>query len=493
MRKYLLMLSVWIAGVYSMHAQAKLDGAFDYAIFKTEDNIPYVEAYMKLFPGSFSLKADGSGLCTGDVEVLITVSTSPGKINWYDKYKLTTGRIALKDSMEVSIIDLKRFVPAEGKFKVELTIRDLNSLTPNESLYEDSITISFNKTKPQFSTPVLIDRYQETKTENIYSRAGYDIIPNPTGVYPGTAETMAFYVEAYETDKFLGEGERFAVKYYIKRVDNGAIIPGTEGIVASSTKKIYSALVPINIKNVRPGLHHLVVEMRNKNNELVTSVERQFNKGSKPPQTLTDLSSVGTDFMALVENMDTLREYIMCLDPIMPRLEQDFSRNVLKSGDKEMMKRYIVSFWLNRDPKNPQYAWLKYKAQVKVADKLFGTQFLRSYKTDRGRVFLQYGPPNVRTERPNEPGAWPYEIWQYYDMYNPITDRHQTNRKFVFWVRNEASNNYELLHSDALGEQKNERWELVLYNRGKGTTDIDQTAPEKQPGGQSRDLFNNPR
>jgi len=50
-----------------------------------------------------------------------------------------------------------------------------------------------------------------------------------------------------------------------------------------------------------------------------------------------------------------------------------------------------------------------------------------------------------------------------------------------------------LLHSNAIMEQKNERWEMVLYNRGKGTTDIDQTSPGNQHGGWSRDIFVNPR
>ena len=163
------------------------------------------------------------------------------------------------------------------------------------------------------------------------------------------------------------------------------------------------------------------------------------------------------------------------------------------SMDKEMMKRYIVSFWQRQNPTDPYKAWMQYKSQLAVAQKLFGTQYLRPYYTDRGRVFLQYGPPNVRSERPNEPFAYPYEIWQYYEMKNPITGIRQTNRRFVFWNREAATNNYELLHSDAIGEQKNERWEMVLYNRGKGTTDIDQTSPGQQSGGQSRDLFNNPR
>lgn len=493
MRKFILTPILLFLAVLGVQAQMRMDMDFDYGFFKSEDGIPYVEAYMKIFSNTYQLKRNANGTYTGDVEITLIASSTPDKVDWFDKYLLTTGEIKGEDTNQVSMIDVKRFAAKEGKYRLDLTVKDKNSPTPNIIEFSDSITIRFASEKPTFSTPILVDRYSATKKENVFSRSGYDIIPNTSGVYGGKDSVMAFYTEIYDTDKFLGENERFVVKYYVKKYESQVTVLGTEGMTVSPTKKLFAAVIPINIKNVGPGYHSLVIELRNKTNEVVTSVERVFLKGSKTSDLVSDLSQVGTDFMALVENVDTLREYIMCLDPITPRLEQDFARNVIKNGEKDMMKRYIVSFWLRRSPSNPQLAWLKYKAQVSLAQRLFGTQYLPAYKTDRGRVFLQYGPPNVRSERPNEPGAWPYEIWQYYEMYNPITDRKQTNRRFVFWCRNEASNNYELLHSDALGEQKNERWELVLYNRGKGTTDIDQTEQGIQPGGQSRDLFNNPR
>ncbi|MCG9910666.1 MAG: GWxTD domain-containing protein [Flavobacteriales bacterium] len=476
-----------------MFGQARLNGAFDYGLFKTTEGQAYVEAYISIFGGTFAYSKNANGTYSGELEIAL-VASSDGKLQWYDKYKLNTGEIAASDTGFATLLDTKRFGVPEGTFRLDLVITDLKSNTPNFIEYADSITVSFSDDKPQISTPVLVNRYSPTKAENVFSKAGIDIIPNTTGFFAGEDSVMAFYAEVYQTAKYFGEGERFVVSYHLKSYESGNKVPGTESIAVAQVKPVYGALFPISLKNVPPGNYSLVFEVRNKLNEPVTRVERVFQRGGKVNMTvIEDLSTVGTDFMARVENTDSLIEFIRCLDPISMSQEQNFAKNVIKNGDKELMKKYIVSFWLRRNPNDAYKAWMNYKAQVSMAQKLFGTQYLRAYNTDRGRVFLQYGPPNVRAERPNEPFAYPYEIWQYYELYNPISQMRQTNRMFVFWNRNAATNNYELLHSNAIMEQKNERWEMVLYNRGKGTTDIDQTSPGNQHGGWSRDIFVNPR
>lgn len=479
--------------VTAAFAQSRLNGSFDYAVFKTTSGQPYVEVYFSIFGGTFGYRPNGDGTHTGELEVTL-IATVDGQISWFDKYNLSTGKVAAKDTAGIALLDSRRFGVPEGKFRFDMIIRDRQNPEGNFIEYADSIHVFFPTGKPQISTPVLVNRYGPSKEETVFTKSGLDIYPNTTGFFSGEDSVMTFYVEVYNTDQFFGEEERFVLFYQLKNFETGVEVPNTQNLKVAQSKPVYGGLFPTSLKSVPPGNYLLEVEVRNKNNEPVTKAERLIQRGGKINEVLVeDLSQVGTEFMAFVENTDSLIEFIRCLNPISPAKEQNFAKNVIKSGDKEMMKKYIVSFWTRRNPRDPYKEWLKYKAQVSLAQQLFGTQFLRAYDTDRGRVFLQYGPPHVRAERPNEPFAWPYEIWQYYELYNPITEMRQTNRTFVFWNRNAASNNYELLHSDAIMEQKNDRWEMVLYNRGRGTTDIDQTSPGQFNGGWSRDIFVNPR
>jgi GWxTD domain-containing protein len=487
---FLFFVSLWSTGIF---AQSRLNGSFDYGVFKTTLGQPYVEAYYSIFGGTFGYSANQDGTYSGELEITL-IATVDGQIKWFDKYNLSTGKVAPKDTAVISLLDSRRFSVPEGKFRFDMIIRDKQAPETNFIEYADSIQVYFPNGKPQVSTPVLVNKYQVSREENVFTKSGLDIYPNTTGFFAGEDSVMAFYTELYNTEDFFGEGERFLLFHQLKNYDTGAEVLSSQGLNVLQVKPVCGGVFPISLKNVPPGNYLLEVELRNKLNEPVTKVQRLLQRGGKVNELLVeDLSQVGTDFMAFVENSDSLAEFIRCLNPISPAKEQTFAKNVIRSGDKEMMKKYIVSFWMRRNPAEPQKEWLKYKAQVILAQRLFGAQYLKAYNTDRGRVFLQYGPPNVRSERPNEPFAWPYEIWQYYELYNPISEMRQTNRTFVFWNRNAASNNYELLHSDAIMEQKNDRWEMVLYNRGKGTTDIDQTSPGDFQGGWSRDIFVNPR
>jgi hypothetical protein len=116
------------------------------------------------------------------------------------------------------------------------------------------------------------------------------------------------------------------------------------------------------------------------------------------------------------------------------------------------------------------------------------------YYTDRGRVYLQYGPPDSQQQVPNEPDSYPYEIWQYYRLKDPTNGQFQTNKRFVFWNKDLDGSCFRLLHSDARGEVKDARWQMRLKQRTQTNVNLDvETPPENTYGSGVDDLFSNPR
>jgi hypothetical protein len=104
-------------------------------------------------------------------------------------------------------------------------------------------------------------------------------------------------------------------------------------------------------------------------------------------------------------------------------------------------------------------------------------------------VYLKYGPPNQIVDRPSEPSAYPYQIWHYYKAAN------FSNKRFVFYMPDLGTNDYDLLHSDVTGEYKNYRWEYVLHSRNSTNSNIDSPGGDNQNhyGGQSKDFYRFPR
>ena len=151
-----------------------------------------------------------------------------------------------------------------------------------------------------------------------------------------------------------------------------------------------------------------------------------------------------------------------------------------------MMQQYFYSFWLKRNSVDPEKSWMEFKHEVSKVNKAYGTLIKKGYETDRGRVYLEYGEPNTITESASDPSAYPYEIWQYYSLHN------QKNRKFVFYQPDLVTNDYELLHSDAIGELSDPSWEMKLNKRNTPTYNINQTKSYDYFGGKADDYYKNP-
>ena len=116
------------------------------------------------------------------------------------------------------------------------------------------------------------------------------------------------------------------------------------------------------------------------------------------------------------------------------------------------MQKFFYNFWESRNSLDPSEGWRKYHLEVRKVNKEFRNFKIQGYLTDRGRVYLQYGPPNSRNQIDDAASTYPYEIWHYYKLKN------QTNKKFVFINSDFATNEYKLQYSNVYGEVSNSEW-----------------------------------
>jgi GWxTD domain-containing protein len=198
----------------------------------------------------------------------------------------------------------------------------------------------------------------------------------------------------------------------------------------------------------------------------------QRSNAINKPMIAADFMSldITNTFVASLNNSDTLKDYIDCLYPISSSVESETEENLIRHGNMHAMQQFLYFFWSRRNAEDPWKGFSDYMIEVKKANQSFGTQIRKGYETDRGRVFLQYGPPNTISNG-DEPGTNPYEIWHYYKLLD------QSNRKFVFFANERSSNDYRLIHSDALGEINNPNWEKSIYSGRPFDSSLDPVKP----------------
>jgi GWxTD domain-containing protein len=247
----------------------------------------------------------------------------------------------------------------------------------------------------------------------------------------------------------------------------------------------------IDISELPSGKFEYIIELRDKTNNLVASQSFFFIRSN--PEIVPDIEDIASisikeSFAEKITSFDTLSLMIRSLAPISSEFEKMFAEKLIDKKDLLTMQQYLLQFWSERDRENPEQAFRDYMQEVAKAEKFYSTSISRGFETDRGRVYLQYGAPNVISENYNEPNNLPYEIWQYYRIEN------QGNVRFIFYTKDRSTNDFVLIHSTALGEVNNYRWRFYLRKTDTGFKSIDNTGEtEDDWGSQINTNFNNPR
>ena len=485
--KILLLFIVTSLTLQLNAAPGKLQALFSHSTFLMAGKSPYIETYLMVRGNSVVLKKTENNAWQGTIEVLITVKEGE-KIKYIDRYNLLSPEN--KDSIgeAFNFIDQQRIPVANGKFDLSITIRDINSLAEPVDASE-SFIIDFHRDSVCISDISLIDSYTKAEKPGPLTKGGFDLVPHISQLVLEDESRLVFYSEIYHTLTQLGEGEKFVANYFLTN-EEGFALPDYSGFKKFTAAEVNVLMAELNINTLLSGNYFLKIEVRDKENSLLDSKKIIFYRNN--PRKLIELENVALvslegSFALNYRSIDSLAEHINCLAPISNEREKTYANNLLRTRDLKMMQQYFLSFWQNRNRANPQEPWDKYYVEVRKVQKEFSTSIRKGYNTDRGRVYLQYGPPDNRTVSLREPSAYPYEIWQYYKL------KKQSNRRFVFYNPDLVTNDYTLIHSDALGEIMNDQWQMLITKRDGQTNDIDQNLADPHYGTQIQQNYQSPR
>lgn len=487
MRKFLI-ISLIFSGFSAFAGSAKPQAIFLHSCFMMSGKNPYVETFLMVKGNSVQYRKNESGKFQAAIEVILTLSEGEN-IRFADKYKLLSPESDDSLGSNFNFIDQQRIPVPNGKYTLGIRIRDM--LREGEAIEADvPVNVQFAADSINISDIQLISSYEKAEKPGPLYKGGYTLIQKSGEFFPAEEERLTFYAEVYRSLEKLGENQKYLLSWHVEDRKTGKRIEQYSGFRRFNTAMVNSALAEIDIRQLHSGDYWLLLEVRNQENIVQTSRKLPFTRYN--PMQAASLESLVTvitegSFAENYKNPDSLAEHIRCLSPISSPMERTFANNLLKDKNLQNMKQYFLTFWKNREPSEPSKAWEEYFSEVRKAQNTFGTAIKKGYNTDRGRVYLQYGPPDNRTVSLREPSAYPYEIWHYYRMKN------QTNRRFVFYNPDLVTNDFSLIHSDALGEPQNDQWMFVIMKRDTQTNDIDADISDPHFGSQLRENFLTPR
>ena len=479
-----LLLAIVCLTYLSSISLAQVNLLIDYKTFFLEGDKPYIEFYLSIDGNSIKYQDIGDGFFQGKLETTYIISDENDSIVAFEKFMSLSPKYTVESEF-YDIFEIKRFPLENGTYNFEFVVKDLSGKSSGDNKVKLN-HIHYNNAEMQFSDVVLCFDIKNEASQGLVKKNGIGLDPNLGYLFKTQDEKLGFYLELYNSKKKLGEQEAFLIEYYVSIADKKTVFNNIRGFARLNSSSAIPVAKLLNIKDLPSGNYDLVIACRNRNNELLIETTKRFQKSNTNLENL-EIVDAASSFVSKIDNLEQLKEYVRSTQPIALRKELEFAQNQMKYSNLDLMQKYFLNFWRDRNQLNPEEEWLKYKKEVMVAQEKFGYGGVKGYQTERGRIYLQYGKPNAVQNVPYEPNTYPYSVWQYYKLNG------QTNRKFLFYSPSMEMLGYKLLDSNVPGEIQNPNWQAELENKTQNRGNTYELQNGETINDRAKDLYDNPR
>jgi GWxTD domain-containing protein len=433
----------------------------DYAVFRGDSGRAFVEVYYSFGSGQLQYLKEGTKFNSAAVLELSVLENQREAIAVHRKWKVpySTSDTSLLDSRR-SLVGLVGILLKPAQYTLRIAAFDANDAASRDTLEFPLVLRSFPEDSLSESDIEVCSSIKQVfpDTSNMFYKNTLEVIPNPTSLFGGDFPIVYYYVELYNLLKKVKDGEYT----YVASVYDAA---GHEVITQRKRKKrVHDSSVEvgtINIGKLRSGtytLHFAVDDSMAQEHTLSLKKFFVYN----PAVSLASESRGG----------DSKSDYLSSEYALMDEKTIDKDFEVIRYvalGDE--MKRYeslteldakrkfMYEFWKRRDPDPTTMeneVKKEYLGRVEHANLNFRGGLKEGWKTDRGRVYIVYGPPDEIERHPNEMGSKSYEIWYYHSLQGGV--------EFDFIDRSGFSD-YILVNSTHRSEIRDDNWQRQLQTQ----------------------------
>ncbi len=254
------------------------------------------------------------------------------------------------------ILDMIRGARRRGEVRAAFTVADFSS---------DVLTLS---------DLVFVRSYSIPEGGSDFGRHGIDFNPNPSRFFGLILNHVNCYVEVYAGQSFINE-DSLLVRLQVQDLDGSPITEKT--LLAQPATPSFAVAEGLDLtQGVPAGSYLLDVTVHNRRTQETRAVRRGF-------EVIWAVASWGRDPDRVLQEMKLVMS--------------DSQYETLASLSEGAREVYLAEFWREADPlpeTAENEALLEFRRRVAHADRVFEAALQRGVLTDRGRVYVRYGPPD---------------------------------------------------------------------------------------------------
>lgn len=486
MKKILFFLTSLLSIIPAFSQNLKV--SVDYSSYATSQMDPYIEFVFIVGGNTVNYVQTENKQYQAEVEIKVLFEKEDRIV---DSLHFILASDLYSDTLteKYDFADIINFKVPNGHYILYFSMKDVHSGAAPLN-YIDNIEVDYPKDAVSSSDVKLLSSLALATEDDFFVKYGYSIPPLYNNFVPESINFLPYYMELYNSEKVLGQGSQFIVKSSIVSLSNKWInFQNLDFSREYPAAPLTVVTHQFNITSLPSGNYNLVVEVMDADSTLLVSNTVFFQRSNPNIELdITDYENVGisNSFVAKMNNLKELQDNVASLYPLATPVEREFFNKRMTKIPLDQLQRFFYSFWIERAPNDPEKAWNEYKKKVEFVQQKYGSKLVKGYRTERGRVYLQYGPPNSIKESPFSPTIYPYEIWHYYYIEG------QTNVKFVFYNPEGPTNEYDLIHSDKIGEIRDPAWQQKLMKGRHGIENFDVKKPDNFWGNDMDENWRNP-
>lgn len=427
---------------------------FDYSIFKDESSKNFVEFYYSFNPDNLIFIKTANGY------------EASGKISMTVINKSTQKTVVAKDfKVPISLIDtsgsFKHFkltgqinvLLDTGTYAVKVRASDFTDSVKYADFNEDIVLKDFSKTQLSLSTIQLSTGIVKSDDiSNIFYKNTLEVTPNPSALFGYNLNKLYYYLEIYNINT-ADLGSKYSVAVTIANQDGTEIKSANREYTVQADSKVEFGSV--DITGLPSNRYLLLVKLFDEENEERLRAFKYFYIYNSDSNTAT------------VNLTELENEYLLSEYPKMNEkdVEKEFNRAIyimtdVQKGQYEQHKTldekrmFMFKYWKLI---SPILTKKEYFSRIEYANKNFRSDFRDGWKSDRGRVYSIFGKYDEIERFPYEGSTRAYEIWTYNKL--------QGGAIFVFIDMSAGYGDYQLVHSTAQNEIRDEEWQEKLKLR----------------------------
>lgn len=426
-----------------------------------KDTLTLVDLYFKISSNQLLVRED-HGKDVIDVEVTLSLKEeNKTYFAFGDRFRITIGVDELTDGY---LYYKQSFASKPGDYMLHIEMKDANS-TYMPTISDIEYTID-NKQNEHVSDVFCFEKAVPSEKDHVFYKSGFAIYPKfQTGkyLYNVNDSVLNYYMEFYD----ISSDTELFVERYIKAKARNLAIKSTYSVKPFKPAKRKVESNAIRIADLASGNYELVITIFDSTKkrlvntsvpfQKITAVKKQTQIAQKKNH-VRELYKKSLFEKHGLNNVHRLNQFLAAMALQQKKTERRVFYNAIDNPNVKEKENFFLNFWEEKDRLHPQFAIENFANMFDAVQNKFAYRGKDGYKTEKGRVYIEYGKPDDIEQKSRDNNSKPYEIWHYYKLKSG-----QGNVIFVFQDLN-SSGNYELFHSNAVGELENPQWRSILQS-----------------------------